>query len=36
MLVAVLADAARELRRHRLRFVVLEPIGFVSPQQRPG
>jgi hypothetical protein len=36
ILVAALAYAAQELRRHRLRFVVLEPIGFVSPQQRPG
>ncbi|HEX5925365.1 MAG TPA: hypothetical protein VFY45_16155 [Baekduia sp.] len=36
MLAAALAYAAQELRRHRLRFVVLEPIGFVSPQQRPG
>jgi hypothetical protein len=36
ILFAALACATRELRRHRLRFILLEPTGFVSPQQRPG
>jgi hypothetical protein len=36
ILIALLAYAARDLRRHRHRFVLLEPVGFASPQQRPG
>jgi hypothetical protein len=36
ILMAALVCASRELRRHRLRFILLEPTGFVSPQQRPG
>jgi hypothetical protein len=36
ILVAVLVVAARELRRHRPRFIYFEPTGFVSPHPRPG
>jgi hypothetical protein len=34
--VTLLAYAAQELRRHRIRLVLAGPVGFVSPQQRPG
>jgi hypothetical protein len=36
ILVGFLAYAAQELRRHRIRLVLAGPVGFVSPQQRPG
>jgi hypothetical protein len=35
VLVAVVAYAACELRRHRARFVFSAPTCFVSPQPRP-
>jgi hypothetical protein len=36
ILVGLAAYTAQQLRRHRRRFVLLKPIGFVTPQQRPG
>jgi hypothetical protein len=36
ILLGVLAYAAQELRRHRFRLVLVDPVGLVSPQQRPG
>jgi hypothetical protein len=36
VLLVLLAYAAQELRRHRIRLVLSGPVGFVSPQQRPG
>jgi len=36
IIVTLLAFAAQELRRHRIRLVLAGPVGFVSPQQRPG
>jgi hypothetical protein len=36
MLVALLAYAAQEFRRHGHRCLLLAPVGFASPQQRPG
>jgi hypothetical protein len=36
VLVGLLAYTLQELRRHRSRLVLTGPVGFVSPQQRPG
>jgi hypothetical protein len=36
ILIGLLAYTALEFRRHRFRLVLLGPVGFVSPQQRPG
>jgi hypothetical protein len=36
VLVGALAYTFQDLRRHRIRLVLGGPVGFVSPQQRPG
>jgi len=36
ILIGLLAYTAQEVRRHRIRLVLSGPVGFVSPQQRPG